>query len=107
MYEDRYVVLDTALKIHKSKKYKNKGILLSKGGERSFAGILCQLLKNKINLLSRDIGHCTRFGVSGYVGYIPREIVNYFFADFEKAKNIQHEPESLVALFKESLKAAK
>lgn len=82
MYEDRYVVLDTALKIYKSKKYKNIGSLLSKGGGRNFAGILCQFLKDKINLLPRDLGFCTSFGVSNYVGCLPKEIVNYFFCRF-------------------------
>lgn len=36
-----------------------------------------------------------------------KKLLIIFFADFEKAKNVQYDPESLVTLLKESLKSAK
>lgn len=85
MVSEKLKILDIAWKIFNSGKYPKSKILIGhntfKG--RSFAGILCTLLKEKLNLLWVETDDYVFIGKKGLVSTLPIEIANYFSAGSE------------------------
>lgn len=63
---EKLKILNVAWKIYNSKKYKDSNYLLADDGARSFAGILCTLLKEKLKLEFKKLGDCTYIGQNNF-----------------------------------------
>jgi hypothetical protein len=75
---EKIKILNTAWKIFQSKKYKNHTYLSHKGdkGGKSFSGILCMLLKNKLNLTYKhDVSY---IAIENYASHLPEKIIEFF-----------------------------
>jgi hypothetical protein len=71
--EEKHKEIKLAYKIYTSGKYKN-GSNLSCGGY-SLIGILCELLKTKLNIPQKE-KHI--WGINNYISWTPIEILDYF-----------------------------
>lgn len=78
MNSEKIQILKTAWKIYKSGKYKKTEELLRTTGERSFIGILCVLLKDKLNLPWREYRGDVVIGKQQYCLWMPTEVKEYF-----------------------------
>jgi hypothetical protein len=78
MNPEKVQILKTAWKIYKSGKYKNTEELLCTNGGRSFIGILCVLLKDKLNLPWREYRGDIVIGKQQYCFWMPTEVKEYF-----------------------------
>jgi hypothetical protein len=70
--------LTIAWKIYKSKKYKNTEALIEENRGKSFIGILCCLLKDKLNLKWVNSYQRINVGKNHNDQYMPAELRKYF-----------------------------